>query len=81
MMTRPSDGVERRPLEISEKVLVVLGAVALLLVVLQYTGLALLPHETDDLLEGLTIGFGIAIAINVVIRLTGADIRGSGKPR
>ena len=82
MMTRPSDAAVRRPLETSEKVLAVLGAVALLLVVLQHTGAAPLPHVFDDLLEGMTIGLAIAVAINTALWLTGTDLRGrSEKPR
>ncbi len=73
MMSRPSDAAARRPLETSAKVLAVLAAVALLLVVLQHTGAAPLPHRVDDILEGVTIGFAVAVAINVALRLTGAD--------
>jgi hypothetical protein len=82
MMSRPTAAAVRRPMETSEKVLAVLGAVALFLVVLQHTGLAPLPHVLDDLLEGMTIGLAMAVAINAALWLTDTDLRGrSGKPR
>jgi len=67
-MSRPSDTVRRRPVETSEKLVAMAAAVALLLVLLQHTSLAPLRHASDDLLEGLTIGLGFAVLVNLLLR-------------
>ncbi|HEX6037953.1 hypothetical protein [Longimicrobium sp.] len=62
-MTRISPSAERAGLHPRFKLILALTAVAALLVVLQQTALAPLPHSSDSFLGGIAAGLAVSTVI------------------